>query len=1210
MADKPASTQKRTVLAFANINDFYNTLQDRLFVALRRFGFVSQKHTAWITALPRNEKQEIEMMISPDLAEADRKELAEKGSVPILIYAGIDKQRKLLEGNNLEAALDQHWFFLRDETRKVSSLSISSKLLYDLISGVLNLDNLPSRMIGNLEEYFKPVLLPEPLEEHLQRRKNEYHILKHHFPDLARHWYISVPLIGFGEIDGIVHIVLHEDDLNKYRRENKIGWSRRIIGDIIGLFSSKYRRKNEIRWSTRMIGDIIRLFSWEYEALIMDWEIVGVNKYETSLIPYVIAEVNREGFLRSIESKSPILKELGYRQMYEDNTWYYLQRFLQNFEVTKAIYDQQLKNAITAILVDSYAHNVSAHSLTALSWWFRKRSEWRSTSGKTTIKGFAKEDVELLKTFSQMDLVHLRSEYLLTVQQKAKQIAEELEAIYFPSTNEPALDSRDNSIITFKGSLAREIQPLIHFLAEKGAFWSGVTRDYNFGGEVRDLFSVLWFDFINNPLYLGTIAKTEDITHIRLKVVVYKPEIERLENGVVRKKILEAGEFASLNILQTPKPSDEHFMDGPNKIYYVDLPDGNRLQYAEHLAGERNYMELQERSRFVNPGKDYVALQKVLRQYPVFFPGGVVGRHSFYTIIENEIRNIKHYHGEALNDAQKNGLILTISIHPCSLREEVPSENELYKIGVWLEVPTKLKQQIRGDESAYLLQRKQVNLRKSVMSPGGDYAPLLGGNNQDKVCAAMLFNNVFSSVQKGDDDPRRLGFITGEGLANLEGEVLKKGDEGGTIKLPKDSDRDKRFYPWIFSATALESAPHEDYEVSGQLPEKETEFEAIYPHRDEEATGFIKKFFHFWKGADIREITGDQSDWEWENTSRFKIARINVKEDHQKTWTSVRKAGVIRIVTGDEATPLEGKEKFLASYWRWLHLWLGNTSQSFLFDEESEGQSTRVFGLHYDGRGQEAIVSFEKTAKEGIDPEKTFLLAHRNTSKKQEAFSYRSHGVYRQYFGNADIVPNSLEYRIRMTELLEICATKICIFDNRVRHRVRDQPHYSSVLSQMNVLVSNEKVEEWNPRAEDWESNQEGWEKISDEWKTKKDHIRNCNFLVMHLTFIDSLLSNRYPGKRSQSQSRLGIFIEHELMPLVADEKTGLVRQNFIFVVTTGRGRKDWWDHLVESTEYKEYTNFTVFRPIESIIAGIESAIGKEDDMELKYNLVKIMFGS
>jgi len=1176
MMETNYSYKGRTARAFANIDEFYDTLQDRLYVALRRFGFVSERHTTWLNALPREETVYYEL-----------------DKPPSLVYAGITKQRILLERDETVFELDEYWRFLKDEVRETSNRSISSILLNEIALMGLSLNDIAEYTIGSLETYFAPLLellsQGTNLPDNLERRKNEYYILRHYF-NLSQYWYLSVPLIGFAEFDGIAHIVLHENDLKKFKKIHPDG---------------------TIEWRVGIIGDIIKLFSWEYEALILDWDIVGSNKYETSLIPYVVAEINRPQFWELIEVKSPILNELSYKSMYGENKDYYYQRFLQNFEVTKAIYDQQLKNAITAILVDSYAHNVSAHSLTALSWWFRRRAEWRSASGKTTIKGFTHDDVELLTGFSEMKLTDLSSNYIINVQRKASQIAEELMAVYFPTMNESALSSRDNSIIAFKGSLAREIQPLIHFLAEKGAFWSGVTRDYNFGGEVRDLFSMLWYDFINNPLYLGTIAKTEDITHIRLKVVVYESDIERLENGVIRKKIVAAGEFASLNILQAPKPNDEHYMDGPNKIYYVDLPDGNRLQYAEHLAGERNYMELQERSRFVNPGKDYVALQKILQQLPVFFPGGVVGRHAFYTIIENEIRNIKHYYGKALSDAQKHGLVLTISVQPCSLREEVPSENELYKIGVWLEVPTNLKQQIKGDESAYLIQRKQINLRKSVMSPSGDYAPLLGGNNQDKVCAAMLFNNVFSSVQRGDDDPRRLGYITEGSLAEAEGEqTLWRSDARIAQKMPKDSDRDRQFYPWIISATALESNPHDDYEIHGKLPEKETEFQAIYPHRDEEATGFIKKFFHFWKGADIQEITGDQSDWEWENTSRFKIARINVKEDHQKTWTSVRKAGVIRIVTGDEATPLEGKEKFLASYWRWLHLWLGNTSQSFLFDEESEGQSTRVFGLHYDGRGQEAIVSFEKTAKEGIDPEKTFLLAHRNTSKKQEAFSYRSHGVYRQYFGNADIVPNSLEYRIRMTELLEICATKICIFDNRVRHRVRDQPHYSSVLSQMNVLVSNEKVEEWNPRAEDWESNQEGWEKISDEWKTKKDHIRNCNFLVMHLTFIDSLLSNRYPGKRSQSQSRLGIFIEHELMPLVADEKTGLVRQNFIFVVTTGRGRKDWWDHLVESTEYKEYTNFTVFRPIESIIAGIESAIGKEDDMELKYNLVKIMFGS
>jgi len=43
---------------------------------------------------------------------------------------------------------------------------------------------------------------------------------------------------------------------------------------------------------------------------------------------------------------------------------------------------------------------------------------------------------------------------------------------------------------------------------QKGAFWSGIARDNNFGGESATAFDVLWNDFINNPLYLGTIAKS------------------------------------------------------------------------------------------------------------------------------------------------------------------------------------------------------------------------------------------------------------------------------------------------------------------------------------------------------------------------------------------------------------------------------------------------------------------------------------------------------------------------------------------------------------------------------------------------------------------------------------------------------------------------------------------------------------------------------
>lgn len=100
MTDRPALSHKRTVRAFANINEFYNTLQDRLHVALRRFGVVSQKHTTWITALPREENQEITLNSK-------------------LIYAGIDEQRSRLERNDIITELDEYWRFLREDRKSV-----------------------------------------------------------------------------------------------------------------------------------------------------------------------------------------------------------------------------------------------------------------------------------------------------------------------------------------------------------------------------------------------------------------------------------------------------------------------------------------------------------------------------------------------------------------------------------------------------------------------------------------------------------------------------------------------------------------------------------------------------------------------------------------------------------------------------------------------------------------------------------------------------------------------------------------------------------------------------------------------------------------------------------------------------------------------------------------------------------------------------------
>ena len=45
-------------------------------------------------------------------------------------------------------------------------------------------------------------------------------------------------------------------------------------------------------------------------------------------------------------------------------------------------------------------------------------------------------------------------------------------------------------------------------------FGRGSLEGINFGGKVSNLGNMLWFDFFNNPLYLGTIAYSEGIQRI------------------------------------------------------------------------------------------------------------------------------------------------------------------------------------------------------------------------------------------------------------------------------------------------------------------------------------------------------------------------------------------------------------------------------------------------------------------------------------------------------------------------------------------------------------------------------------------------------------------------------------------------------------------------------------------------------------------------
>jgi hypothetical protein len=1087
----------REVIAFPRVDEFYNLLQDRLHMEVEGY-FLEHNFTMYINALPRVESTTI----------------TRYQEVP-LIYAGIPRQRELIEGSvrNWKEELDEHWDFLDVTDLNSKTAVVSSQLFKAFYRGDYKLSDIPKVSMGNLADYFEAILYPDSsFKTATPRQHAEYHILSSYF-NVMEDKYLSIPLIEFGEFDGIVHLV--------------------------------YSAADSEALNEKVIAKMIKAFSILYENLILDWDLVGRNMEKSEAIQLSLSPVFYEYI-----NKNPILKELKYDEYYKKYLLYFKERIRLNDRVIHSkVYAPYLKAAIISIMIDSYAHNISAHSLIALSWWFKRRAD-RIQNEK---------EVHLEETAELKEIVqeHLPSGY---DQDRLFELITPWMQGYFVKDEEDEYD-----VVKFPGSLDREIYPLIKFLMQKGAFWSGIARDNHFGGESSSLFDVLWDDFINNPLYLGTIAKSEDIFKISLCFTKYaaqgKPSEDRI-SCFRPKELHEEGVFVEIDI-KHKRPAAKRNEDGE---YYIELEGGEKLWFSDHK-------ELEEMSDFVSPGKDYARIKAHLKTCNIFFPGEVVGRHAFFTMLENEIRNVKHYKGADLLNIQTNGLKLFISTQDTNVRpnsNEVfeDMQNELYRIGVWIGTPTQLKV-----ESMQPLVRRKFEALMSDIMDTDTFAPRLGGSFQDKICAGMLFNNKFSKVQSGDENPTR--------------------DNGN------DSGRDISYFPWIIPATSPESAPHQDIEVCKKVKESDNEFNKKYNHE----RGYFKKYFHVWKAADIKQVSRmRQDDFVWENLARFRFVSLFAPiGERQQLWEKVRATGVIRIINQNQAT-IGDKARghnILAAYKLWLREWI--SEDALRLDILIDGLLTGRMSFD---KNSEAVFKYYNTDELSTEDDYTghqytLNLAHGGFSSDSNLLRYRSHGIYRTYFMREihNGAPVSTLETSRLIELFEVLTTKISIFDNRIRQRIRNNDRENIFKKVLNIAINSEEQPVVD-KTGDWHGN----------WEDQKQEIAQSQFLILHLSFIEKLLLTKYGAHPDYADENIGLFIQEELMPLISIN--GTVRKNFILVITSGRGRTKWWKRLEEKREYNQYTHFTIFRPIESIISGIEDALSRKEDIELKYNLCKILFGS
>lgn len=1047
----------RNVMAFPQIKRIYRNLMSRVHLTLEQ-QFLDLPFTVIINALPRDHDP-------GTMRKVPRFENVQ------LKYIGIDTQKELLqktmeefahetfEGdaeklereinrlNELKEALVSNWGFL-DEANQFEEFVITKKLYDAFALGDFKLEDIE---YGRIQDYFK-------LDDNLQNPKfanesqaNEYEILKA-YGLIKNYYFLSVPLIQFGEFDGVVHIIMHQDDLE----------------DLL------IERNGKSSLSPKRIRRLIQVISRVYEGLILAADTQNAYLYRDTVVRSVIEDAKDPNLFKRL-GDNPILREVKSREYYKKYADYLLSRVETSTDIPLMVLDSYRRIAILSILVDSYAHNISAHSLTALEWAFKLRGA-------------------ILKK-------------LLDPKVSKEEIVAQLEELQILRN----LDYLDN-----------EMYPFLRFMLDKGAFWSGLTRESNFGGKVSNILSVLWYNFAANPLYLGTIAYSEGIKTIKIRISILqsgKPEAHVFH----KKRVKFDGELAIIDLSRKFSEDDKND-DSTN-------------------------------SRYITKGADFDTLKKELQNFRAFFPGGVVGEHAFFTILENEIRNVKHFDRAALNDMRKNGLTLNLSFEEDTYEEDF-QETKYYKIGVWI------KQKMPITEK--LLRIRLEKLWNDIITKESyPYPPKLGGIFQDKVCASMLFNNAFSAVQD------------------------------------TTTARSKRFYPYVkvgcgFDEDLITDKTVEEYEISARRFYTENEEEqaskeeavSFFQAHFKPQMGYYKKYFHLWKGEELyNAVDIDAIDNDWENLARFSFVYLP-KNSPISHFQKLRETGIVRIIEHPAKNTTE-------AYRSWLNTWLKkDTPQEILFSVKGNLGSALVY--------ENDTVNYYPRKKLPARKETVHEINLVHGSQEQEArpgeVRIRQHGVFRQYFCEGLNPELAQMTEAKAIELFEILNTHVCIFDNRIATRIATSAT-DVYKKKLNCFIHKEERELWE--------------------EEKKAGFDRFHFLVIHLSFIEAFTS---PDGNRYNEDNIEEFITEEVI------KGWAVQKNFILVITTGRGRTQWWENLNpisnkhlaylsangNGTPSKPlpYSSFVTFRPVESLLSAVENSLGIKDDLDLKHRLVKVLFGS
>ena len=121
----------------------------------------------------------------------------------------------------------------------------------------------------------------------------------------------------------------------------------------------------------------MRICTQQYEDLLWNWQLPSgvVNLAQRQAFNKGIENLFLHAAINIEDKDKKIFQELNYKYYYEKSTEYFELRSSEKEAVIQKSIIENRRRAVMAILVDSFAHNVSAHSLTVLKWIFQQRAQ-------------------------------------------------------------------------------------------------------------------------------------------------------------------------------------------------------------------------------------------------------------------------------------------------------------------------------------------------------------------------------------------------------------------------------------------------------------------------------------------------------------------------------------------------------------------------------------------------------------------------------------------------------------------------------------------------------------------------------------------------------------------------------------------------------------------------------------------------------------------